>query len=198
MILGYIYNNLNFPKDLIHKIFEFVGDDELTNAIKSIDIRMLNNKIIKFDLIRLEQIKLPIDAIFSNDINNNQNLLDDKYLLKQIKIPTNFNHIRKNSFNYNNDEFIFETPFIKLITYQKVPLSSTRNPFILPIEINKLNNKQFDLWNNDEYNKLDYFENNLFLSFLLKFEDKIFTQICKSNNLKKLNLFHVSKQKKYL
>lgn len=196
MILGYLYNNLNFPKDIIHKIFEFVGNDELTNAIKSIDIRMLNNKIIKFDLIRLEQIKLPIDAIFSNDVNNNKNSFDDKYLLKQIKIPTNFDHIHKNSFDYNNDEFVFETPFIKLITYQKVPLSSTRNPFILPIGINKLNNEQFDLWNNDEYNKLDYFENNLFLSFLLKFENKIFTQICKSNNFKKIKFISCVKAKK--
>lgn len=215
MMLGYLYNNLNFPKELIHKTLEFVGNDELTNAIKSTNIRMLNNKVVKFYLIRTNQIKLPIDAIFSNDINNNhdnhdnndnnddQNLSDDKYLLKQIKIPTDFVHIHINFLDYNNSEFVFETPFIKLITYKKALTITNGTKLILPIGVNKLNfnlknSIHYNLWNNDEYNKLDYLENNLFLSFLLKFENQIFTQICKSNDLtyKKIKFISCVKAKK--
>lgn len=54
------------------------------------------------------------------------------------------------------------------------------------------------MWNSEKHNILDSFENNLFLSFLLKFEDKIFTQICKSNNLvyKKIKFISCIKAKK--
>lgn len=163
MIVGYLYNNLPLPKELVTIILEYYGNDDINYHIKKIILSMLNsNGITKFDLIRLSQIKLPPKMSELDDVAN--------------------------YFNYNNNRFCFETPWINI--FSKYPFAT--NPYVdlnkftsfnLPIGLNKLGNYNDDEnYNLRKHNVLDSDGNNSLLNFLLKFENYIFIQICKSFN----------------
>lgn len=158
MIVGYLYENLPLPRVLVKIILEFYGNDDINCHIEKIDLGMLNsNGTIKFDLIKINQIKLPENLIING---------------------------LANYFNYNANKFNFETPWLNI--FSKYPFSNSYvemdklNSFNFTVGLNKLGNSE--KFNFRMYDKLDCEENNLFLNFLTKFENNVFMQICKSSN----------------
>ena len=171
MIVGYLYNNLPLPIELIKIILEYYGDYNINCHIKNITKSMLNLNscgigITQFDLIRLFQIKLP------------PNIHTDNV---------------KNYFNYNNNIFCFETPWINI--FSNYPFNSFYMDLVFNFSIgfnNLGNHDDFDKdFNLRLYKKLNCDENNLLLNFLKKFENHIFIQIFKYSNpdyhIEKLN-----------
>ena len=185
MIVGYLYDNLPLPRELVRIILEYYGVDDINSHIKKIIPLMLNsNHIIKFDLIRLFQIKLPPTILLSSETEN--------YHKAPIGLPSLMaSHCdtvnRYGYFNYNNDKFCFSTPWINI--FSKYPFANPHvnlnnsHTFTLPIGLNKLGNCDSDD-NFIGYDKLDCDENNLLLNFLNKFENWIFIQICKCMYIK--------------
>jgi len=159
MILGYVYDILPLPRDLVNIILEFYGEDNMGFHIRKINPHMLNSfDLVKFDLIRLNRIKLPTNISLNND---------------------------QNYFNYNNNKFCFSSPWINVCSnpFANPYVNLDKfNKFNLPIGLNKLGNHDNEDFNLMRYSKLDCVENNLLMNFLTRLENKIFEQICKSSN----------------
>lgn len=177
MIIGWLlYGQNKLPVDVIRIILEFYGIYIMSDQIKRITLNMLNNKsLIHFYLLKKNRIKIPtnIPDISTNvpDISTNVPDISTDVILSNL-LPKLSNYF----LYYNNKKFIFSTPPINLFSKYPFcnPYSFNTNNFNFVIGINTLGNKI----PKNYYTLVDE-KNKDVLQFMTKFEDIIFTQICK-------------------